>query len=149
MLRLDISDMKSSEQVRIKIVRSWEEDPITNLYREAGWLKERTSSVDIGMLIEGSFLFAVAINVSSGKTVGMGRAISDGIADAYIQDLIVSLEWRGLGVGKMILRTLLETCFSRGISWIGLIAQPGTDCFYRSLGFAPMEKHIPMLLSRR
>ena len=43
----------------------------------------------INDLIRGSFLFAVAIDISTGRAVGMGRVISDGIADAYIQDLVV------------------------------------------------------------
>jgi GNAT superfamily N-acetyltransferase len=75
----------------------------------------------------------------------MGRVISDGIADAYIQDLVVLGEWRGWRVGKMIVTLLLEECRSRKITWIGLIAEPGKEDFYKSLGFAPMPGHVPML----
>jgi aralkylamine N-acetyltransferase len=75
----------------------------------------------------------------------MGRVISDGIADAYIQDLMVLPEWRKKNAGGMIVSALIERCVSNGITWIGLIAQPGTDAFYRSLGFEPMAGHIPML----
>lgn len=97
------------------------------------------------VLISRSYLFAVAIDISSGESIGMGRVISDGIADAYIQDVVVLPEWRRMGVGCMIVSALLEGCRSRGITWIGLIAQPGTEALYRSLGFQPMKEHIPML----
>jgi len=40
-------------------------------------------------LVRSSFAFAIAVHRESGATVGMGRAISDGVSDAYIQDLIV------------------------------------------------------------
>jgi ribosomal protein S18 acetylase RimI-like enzyme len=96
-------------------------------------------------LIRGSYLFALAVDISTGKPIGMGRVISDGIADAYIQDLMVLPEWRRKNAGEMIVSALMEQCVSSGISWIGLIARPGTDAFYRSLGFEPMEGHMPML----
>jgi GNAT superfamily N-acetyltransferase len=101
----------------------------------------------INDLISGSFLFAVAIVISTGRAVGMGRVISDGISDAYIQDLVVLDEWRSYGVGRMILSRLIDECKSRNITWIGLIAEPGKEDFYRSQGFAPMPGHLPMLYS--
>jgi ribosomal protein S18 acetylase RimI-like enzyme len=95
--------------------------------------------------MQGSFLFAVAIDISTGRAVGMGRVISDGAADAYIQDVVVLGEWRDKGAGKMILTALLDECRSRKITWIGLIAEPGNVDFYKSLGFSPMSGHVPML----
>jgi len=131
--------------IRVDLVRSWQEDQIVDLYRAAGWWKEEMDASRINELIRGSFLFAVAIDISTGKAVGMGRVISDGIADAYIQDLVVQGDRRSWGVGTMILTRLLEGCRIHKIAWIGLIAQPGKEEFYRSLGFAPMPAHVPML----
>jgi aralkylamine N-acetyltransferase len=145
-LRKD-SLMKDTSQIRVEIVESWEECAIVDLYRAGGWWKESMDSTRIGELIKGSLFFAVAIDTPIGKTVGMGRVISDGIADAYVQDLVVLEGWKEIGVGRMILSVLLEKCRSLEISWIGLIAEPGTDSFYRSLGFMPMVGHMPMLFS--
>ena len=139
--------MKEVNQINVKIVKSWEEGAIVDLYRAGGWWKEGMDPTRLGELIEGSFLFAVAIDISTGKTVGMGRVISDGIADAYVQDLVVLEGWKEMGVGRMILSRLLEECISHKITWIGLIAEPGTESFYRSLGFMPMVDHVPMLFS--
>jgi GNAT superfamily N-acetyltransferase len=136
-----------NNKIRIDLVRSWHEDQIVKLYRAAGWWKEEMDASKINDLIQGSFLFAVAIDISTGRAVGMGRVISDGIADAYIQDLVVQGDWRSWGVGTMILTTLLEECKFRKIGWIGLIAEPGKEEFYRSQGFAPMPGHVPMLFA--
>lgn len=136
-------------RIRIELVKSWNENPIVDLYKAAGWWKDYMDSSRIKIMIGGSFLFAVAIDISTGRAIGTGRVISDGIADAYIQDLVVLPDWRKMGVGGMILSTLLKECKSRSISWIGLIAQPGTEEFYRSIGFMPMEGHVPMLFQRR
>jgi GNAT superfamily N-acetyltransferase len=129
------------------LVKSWEKEPIVELYRTGGWWKENMDASRLPELIKGSFLFAIAIDLISERVVGMARVISDGVADAYIQDLVVLPAWRKKGVGKMIVSKLLECCRSRGISWIGLIAQPGTDSFYRSLGFVQMEGHMPMFFA--
>ncbi len=131
--------------IRVDIVRSWQEEEIVDLYRAAGWWKDEMDPNRINALIQGSFLFAVAIDISTGRAVGMGRVISDGMADAYIQDLVVQSDKRSWGVGTMILARLLEECKIRKITWIGLIAKPGKEDFYRSLGFAPMPGHVPML----
>lgn len=138
-------DESKDNSIRVELVRSWQEEEIVELYRAAGWWKEDMDASRINDLIRGSFLFAVAIDISTGRAVGMGRVISDGIADAYIQDLVVQGDKRSWGVGKMILNRLLEECRLCKITWIGLIAKPGKEEFYGSQGFAPMPGHVPML----
>lgn len=142
------SEKPEDSRFRVDLVLSWQEEQIVELYRAGGWWREEMNSSKIKDLISGSFLFAVAISISTGMAIGMGRVISDGIADAYIQDLVVLDEWRHSGVGKMILARLLEECRSKDISWIGLIAEPGKEDFYRSQGFLPLPGHVPMLFSR-
>ena len=138
-------DESGGNSIRVDLVRSWREEQIVDLYRSAGWWKEEMDASRINDLIRGSFLFAVAIDISTGRAVGMGRVISDGIADAYIQDLFVQGDKRSWGVGRMILTKLLEECRLCKITWIGLIAEPGKEEFYKSLGFAAMPGHVPML----
>jgi GNAT superfamily N-acetyltransferase len=133
------------DPIRIELVNFWDVEQIVELYRSEGWWKDFMDKSRIPELIRGSYLFALAIDISTGKPIGMGRVISDGIADAYIQDLMVLPEWRNKNAGRMIVSALIEQCISNGISWIGLIAQPGTDAFYTSLGFEPMAGHVPML----
>ncbi len=136
-------------RIRISLVNDWESEPIVELYRAGGWWKESMDPTRLPQLIKASFLFAVATDIQTGESIGMGRAISDGIADAYIQDVVVLPLWRRMGVGRMIVSALLEGCLSQGISWIGVISQPGAEKLYRSLGFKPMVAHIPMMISGR
>jgi ribosomal protein S18 acetylase RimI-like enzyme len=75
----------------------------------------------------------------------MGRALSDGVSDAYIQDLVVLPECRGKDLGTAIVSTLIARCREAGISWIALIAEPDSEEFYRPLGFARMEGHVPLI----
>ena len=105
---------------------------ILALYREAGWISKDECGAFLPAVLSGSFLFLAAR--IDGKIIGMARAISDGVSDAYIQDVVVSAAYRKLGIGKELifrLRDELKTC---GVDWIGLVGAPGTENFYSRLG---------------
>ncbi|MCK9631439.1 MAG: GNAT family N-acetyltransferase [Methanoregula sp.] len=131
--------------VVIRIVDAWDQEEIVHLYRAGGWWKDGYDPGSLHDLIRGSFAFAVAIDIKTGHAIGMGRVLSDGISDGYIQDLVVLPEYRKQGIGKEIVTALVGHCTRAGISWIGLIAEPGTESFYQPLGFQPMKGHIPLL----
>jgi len=133
------------EQIEIISVDSWVEDEIVTLYKAGGWWKQSYDKSMINLMISGSFKFAVVIDTETEKTIGMGRVISDGVSDAYIQDVIILPEYRGKGFGTKLVDYLIKQCLSKGIVWIGVIAEPGSDKLYQGLGFKPMKDHIPML----
>jgi len=132
------------EKINIKLVTSWPKNEIVNLYKSAGWWKDYYDSSKLDDMIKGSFAFAVAVIKKSNKAIGMGRVISDGISDAYIQDLVVLPEFQETGIGKKIIRTLLEFCLSKKIVWIGLIAEPKQSGFYSNIGFKILKDYTPM-----
>jgi GNAT superfamily N-acetyltransferase len=132
------------DDIAIQLVHDWDEVEIANLYRAGGWWKEEYDQKELPRLIRGSFLFAVAVDRKTGHAVGMGRVISDGVSDGYIQDLVVLPEYRKTGIGAQIVATLVKKCLEQGISWIGLIAEPDTEKFYLPFGFHPMEGHVPL-----
>ena len=132
------------QHIEIKFVNNWLEGEIVELYKTGGWWKDSYDPSGIKPLIEGSFAFAVAVKKDTGKAIGMGRVISDGVSDAYIQDLVVLPEYRGHGVGKKLVNALLEYCLSKKLLWISLIAEPEQDKFYLSLGFKHMKNYAPM-----
>jgi len=134
-----------NQNIDIKFVDHWSNENIVELYKSAGWWKESYDPSAINQLIKGSFVFAVAVDIKSGKAIGMGRIISDGISDAYMQDIVVLSEHRGKSIGKRLVTALLNHCLSKGITWIGLISEPGQDGFYSSIGFKIMNKYVPMI----
>jgi GNAT superfamily N-acetyltransferase len=133
------------DNITIQLIQEWSGDEIANLYRAGGWWKEEYDPGELPRLIRGSFLFAVAVDPENGHAVGMGRVISDGVSDGYIQDLVVLPKYRKTGIGTRIVSILVKKCVESGISWIGLIAEPGTETFYLPFGFHPMEGHVPLI----
>lgn len=85
----------------------------------------------------------------AGNLVGMGRVISDGCSDAYIQDVVVLSNLRGKGIGAEIIKRLTSHCIEHKITWVGLIAEPGVNSFYERLGFEPMQNYQPMLYKQK
>lgn len=129
----------------VEIVTTWSTADIQRLYEAGGWWKPEYDFSRLPSLIEGSFAFAVAVESSTQKTIGMGRVISDGVSDAYIQDVVVLPNFRRHSIGTQIIKTLVDFCHSKHINWIGLIAEPGSEQFYQELGFHKMKDHLPML----
>ncbi len=122
----------------------WDAEDIVALYCSAGWWDGNTDAAAvISRIFTGSFAVVVAYDKDK-RAVGMGRLISDGVADAYIQDVVVDPRCRVQGIGKRIVQLLVDTCLAAGITWIALIAEPGTHTFYTPLGFMAMENHLPM-----
>jgi len=121
---------------------------VGRLYVEAGWLTAAEARPEaITRMIEGSICFLAAF--VGNDAVGMGRAIGDGVSDAYIQDVFVSPACRHLGVASRIIESIVEHLERSGVSWIGLVAEPGTAGLYETLGFVPLAGHQAMILKRK
>lgn len=136
------------QAISLHIVSQWDTDEIVSLYRAGGWWEEESEKDRIPDLIRGSHRFVVAVDEITGVAVGMGRTISDGVSDAYIQDVVVRKEYRRCYIGFQIIRFLTELCAEDGITWVGLISEPGTMPFYKKIGFQPMEQYVPMIYRR-
>lgn len=115
---------------------------VETLYRDAGWWHEDYDTAWLADIPRGSACFAAVFDGE--LMVGMGRALSDNVSDAYIQDIAVLKSYRGLGIGSDIVRFLIQTLKARGVDWIALIGEPGTEKFYIPLGFQKMEQYVPM-----
>ncbi len=124
------------------------EDDITDvqaLYREARWWGDEPDDPEhIRAIIRGSDCFVTAR--AQKRIVGMGRVISDGVSDAYIQDVTVSPSWRRRGAASAMMEALLARMRKRGLSWLGLIAQKGSYDLYERVGFRVMEGARPYVL---
>lgn len=125
-----------------RIVQDLDPASVIRLYSEADWWEPGDAAEAVIPLLRGSFRVAAAFDGE--RLVGMARALSDGASDAYIQDVVVDSAYRKQGIGGRLVRLLLDELKNSGVSWIGLIGAPGTEHFYRDLGFTPMEGFLPM-----
>ncbi len=124
-------------------------EQIVALYKAGGWWRENPEAwATLPALIKGSLCFLVARQ--GDRLVGMGRVISDGVSDGYIQDVVVLEELRGRGIGAELVQRLGRRCRERGLVWVALVAEPGTRPFYERLGFSLLGAgYEPMFYGKR
>jgi ribosomal protein S18 acetylase RimI-like enzyme len=134
---------EKKDNIVIRLVKDWPAQEIIGLYEAGEWWDGSLPS-SVNDIISGSFVFAVAVDAGSGKAIGMGRVLSDGVSDAYIQDVIVLPEYRRQNIGKKLILALMDHCLKKNIIWISLVAESGTERFYSGLGFQVMQGHTPM-----
>ncbi len=147
----DAEQPLQSDAIEIRMITAANRDAVKKLYQDAGWWRAGDETADgcswIDTLVRQSFCFAAAFR--GGEMIGMGRAVSDGVSDAYIQDVVVLKNHRRSGIGERIIREIIAFLRQRRIGWIGLIAEPGTQSFYQKLGFSAMPGYTPMLLDTK
>ena len=78
----------------------------------------------------------------SGKLVGIGNAISDGSLVVYYPHLLVHPDCQGRGIGRAMM-TLLKAKYASFHQQV-LTADADAVEFYKSLGFEPAGRTVPM-----
>ncbi len=87
--------------------------------------------------------YAVVILLDEKKIIGVGRAISDGICQAALYNLAVRDEYRGNGLGKVIVDHLLNQV--EGCNVI-LYTHPKHTGLYEHWGFSKLKTAYAMYI---
>ncbi|MGA1793859.1 MAG: GNAT family N-acetyltransferase [Thermoplasmatota archaeon] len=124
-----------SDDIEIIHTSEWPTEEIVELYKAGGWWKDSYDPSRVQPLLKGSAVFIIIYHKVEKRAVGMGRLVSDGVSDGYIQDLVVLPHLRGRGIGRMMVRELVRSARELGLVWIGLISEEGKNGFYERLGF--------------
>ncbi len=84
----------------------------------------------------------VGVRDGAGALVGTARALADGGKYAWIYDVCVRSGWRGRGVGKAVMRLLLDHPSVRGCSVVRLGTRDA-QALYAGFGFVPLAALPP------
>jgi len=74
------------------------------------------------------------------RQVGFARAVSDGVSLAYLADLFVLPEARGRGLGKEIVREMVERGPLASLRW--MLHTKDAQTLYERFGFAPPTQSV-------
>ena len=96
--------------VEIRLVDAWNVEEIADLYRAGGWWKDTYRPGGLAPLLRGASPSPLPSTVGRPGLAGVGRVISDGVSDCYIQDLVVLPSYRRHGIGRKIVESR---------SWLG------------------------------
>ncbi len=106
---------------------------------EAYWLRWRTRQ-DVEAQIDRAWRLAGVYETASGVQVGFARAISDGVAHAYLSDVIVDPGHRGEGVGKMLIEAMIGDRTGSQLQW--MLHTTDAHGLYAQFGFQEPDERL-------
>lgn len=103
------------------------------LCTEAYWGRWRTRS-DVEAQVRGAWR-VVGAYAADGTMVGFARAFSDGVSGAYLADVFVVSEHRGLGLGRRLVAAMVDEGPGRDFRW--MLHTADAHGLYAGFGFRP------------
>lgn len=103
------------------------------IYHSVGW--ENHNEEKIKKVFQSSNVVAIAYDEDN--IAGFGRALSDGVFNAAIYDVVIDEKYQNKGIGQQIIEKLLAQL--NGISCVHLVSTAGNEEFYRKAGFRKMK----------
>jgi GNAT superfamily N-acetyltransferase len=106
-------------------------DEIEGLRQAVGW--DRNGAAYDKVLARHYTYYTV--RDGSGLLVGYMSVLSDGIADAFLLDLIVHPEWQHRGIGERIIRRAISDMKNAGVQCVQVTFNEELEPFYAKCGF--------------
>ncbi len=116
---------KFNEQVSVK--------ELADLRESVGW--NRMEREYANPLMTSYYHIAVYENE---KLIGYIDSVSNGVTDAYIQDLMVCPDYQGKGIGTALMDKMIEYLKEKRICMISVIYEANLKPFYKRFGFYDM-----------
>jgi ribosomal protein S18 acetylase RimI-like enzyme len=106
-----------------------------------GWWKTDARATEAAL--KGS-LFSVVL-LQDGEVIGFGRIVGDGGLYYYIQDVMVDPAFRNKGLGKNLMKELMDyiRTHARSGAFVGLMAAKGLQAYYEAFGFRARDTDAP------
>lgn len=117
-------------RIQLDVVWQW-------LSTEAYWGRWRTRD-DIETQVTGAWRVVGAYDAGTGEQVGFARAVSDGVGFAYLADVFVLPDHRGHGLGKRLMRLMIDDGPGADMRWT-LFTADAHD-LYRQFGFGEPDQ---------
>lgn len=106
---------------------------LANLREAVGW--NRMENEYKSPLMTSYYHIAV---YDGGKLIGYIDSVSNGVTDAYIQDLMVSPDYQGRGIGTNLMTKMIEYLKEKHIYMISVVYEESLKPFYEQFGFNSM-----------
>lgn len=108
-------------------------DAVCGFLSRSYWASAR-SRERVEASLRNSLVFGV---YDAGKQIGMARIVTDYATFAWLCDVFVDEAYRGKGVGKWLMETLLAHPDLKGLKRILLVTKDAQD-LYNRYGFSPL-----------
>jgi N-acetylglutamate synthase-like GNAT family acetyltransferase len=117
-------------------------DQVRELLVNTGWQQRVQDPERFGRMIRGAARTVVAIE--NDRVVGFARALFDGASNGYISTVAVAPNCQGQGVGRELVRQLMDVEHPDNITWV-LRAGRGSTGFWQKMGFRKSEAAMELV----
>ncbi|WP_430336940.1 GNAT family N-acetyltransferase [Rossellomorea vietnamensis] len=128
----------------VRILNRFEPERLNEMkdvYHSVGWLKH-TDEVISKIFIRSDI---VSLAILEGRIVGVGRALTDGVFNATIYDVVVHRDYQKEGIATVIMKDLLKQLAD--VSCVLLISTTGNEAFYRKHGMKSLKTGMARYLN--
>lgn len=133
--------MTDPSEIRYAITKDLPIADLRENYLDVGWINAECPDAFLEKMVRHSF--AVSAAFDGDRLIGSMRALSDGVSDAYLLDLVVHHDYRCRGIGRAVLANLAAAMCDLGIGWIVCVGVPGTESFYQNSPGVKMQNFTP------
>ena len=116
-------------------------DEMREVYASVGWKKHNPEVIQ--QVFGASNV--IALVYVNGRIIGFGRAMSDGIFNAAIYDIVVHKDYQGHGIAKKVMEYILNQL--KDVSCVHLISTTGNEEFYNKSGFKKLKTGMARYLN--
>ncbi len=107
---------------------------LADLREAVGWNRMETNLADESL--RNAFHLCC---FDGGELIGYAAVVSNGVTDAYIQDVMVHPRWQGRGIGTALMQRVLERLRREEIFMVSVIyGDPALKKLYERFGFQTM-----------
>lgn len=125
------------DRLTIEPVTVLDIDELVALYDAVGWSAYTRAPEVLHAAITGSSYVVAARR--AGRLTGLARALSDDATICYVQDVLVLPEEQRAGVGRALVRAVLERYQAVRQKVLLTDDEPGQRAFYESLGYTEIR----------
>ena len=109
---------------------------VRQLLANMGWQQRVEDDDRFERMMRGANRTVVAVEHE--RIVGFARALFDGASNGYISTVAVAADRQGQGIGRQLVRTLMDVDHPANITWV-LRAGRGSADFWEKMGFKKSE----------
>ena len=116
------------------------------LSTEVDWHRWRTRE-QIEAQLDGAWRTVGVYDDTTDAQIGFARAVSDGVNDAYLADVVVERAARGMGAGKLLIKVMIDDGPGADFRWT--LFTGDAHSLYAQYGFAPPSESAMVRPSSR
>ena len=130
---LEEQNYKGKQKMNYKFNEPVSAKALSDLREAVGW--NRMENEYASPLMVSYYHIAVYENDA---LIGYIDCVSNGVTDAYIQDLMVHPDHQGKGIGTKLMNQMIEYLKEKHIYMISVVYEESLKPFYAKFGFSPM-----------